>query len=88
MARHRVTTDERNSFAHDPFQLIGKQFILLCTGGTESAESEEMLYEVVGVGSKESGKWYQVQLEGCIGSVCMQDQEMADMMKHRVLFTV
>jgi hypothetical protein len=81
--RHRVTMDELNSFTRDPFQLIGRQFIM------DDTEPDGLLYEIVGVGfSKESGKWYEVQLEGCNHSVRLEDQEVVDMMTNSVLFEV
>jgi hypothetical protein len=83
---HHVTADELNSFAHDSFQLIGRQFMLDPQGSTEP---DRLFYEVVGVGSsKERGKWYEVQLESCVDPVFLDDQEMMDMMTSSVLFDV
>jgi hypothetical protein len=83
--KHRVTTEELNSFAHDPFQLIGRQFIM------DDTEPDGLLYEIVGVGSsKESGKWYEVQLEGTstFDSVHLEHQEVVNMMMHSILLEV
>jgi hypothetical protein len=51
---HPVTAYELESFAENPFKLLGRQFVLHSTG------DGGLIYEVVAVGSSKGKGWYRV----------------------------
>jgi len=67
-----------NAFKDNPFQLVGKSFIL-------QDGDEEVFYEVVEVGSSKEAMWYQIQFEDCADYVQMGRDAALDMVKGSVM---
>jgi hypothetical protein len=77
-----VTAEDIKSFQSDPFEIVGKTFILY---SIEDGD-KEVLYEVAEIGSsKAKGMWYQVQFEGCVDYIEIDGKEMMRMMKESIL---
>jgi hypothetical protein len=82
-SNHHVTSTELDSFAQDPSQILGRQFILHSHG-----DRDGLFYEVVELRlSKEKVRQYQVQLEGCHDDDCieMDDEGLTRMLEDSVL---
>ena len=80
-SEHDVTPAELHSFAQDPFQLLGRQFILHSHG-----DSTGLFYEVVGLRvSKERTRWYQTQFEGDVDCIEVDSEELTRMIEDSVL---
>jgi hypothetical protein len=80
-SEHDVTPAELHSFAQDPFQLLGRQFILHSHG-----DSTGLFYEVVGLRVlKERTRWYQTQFEGDVDCIEVDSEELTRMIEDSVL---
>ena len=69
---HRVTEEKLLVFLKNPFDLIGKQFVL-----KGERKQDDLFYEVVRFGvSKGKSHCFGVQFAGCVSAVEMESDEM------------
>jgi uncharacterized protein YlzI (FlbEa/FlbD family) len=74
-----ITALDVESFKDNPLQLVGKSFIL-------QDQDEEVFYKVVEFGSSKDAMWYQVQFEGCVDYVQIDQNEALEMVNDSVIF--
>jgi hypothetical protein len=74
-----VTELDVESYKNNPLQPVGMSFI-------HQDRNEEVYYEVIEFGSSKEGMWYQVQFEGCVDCVRVEQNELLEMVGESVMF--